>query len=227
MINNVESVFDSLANEYDSWFDNEGHLIFKIEVRAFQEVLPSLPEPWLEVGVGSGRFAQALGIDTGIDPSYGLARVARRRGINVFSSRGEDSLFDQETFGAVFLIVTLCFVESPTDVLLETRRILKRGGRLVIGLVLRDSTWGQFYQNKKRQGHRFYRHATFYSFEEVKSFLENTGFAIEKVLSTLSQKPGEVKRMEEPKQGLYEDAGFVIIIASKKTAETVNHKSSY
>ena len=226
MMTNTESVFDSLAREYDSWFDNEGRLIFKIEAAAFQDALPVLPKPWLEVGVGSGRFAQALRIATGIDPSMGLIRIARRRGVNVFLANGEDSFFDKETFGAVFLIVTLCFVNSPADVLREAYRILERNGKLAIGLVLRDSPWGQFYQNKKRQGHRFYSHATFYNFEEVKSFLENTGFAIEQVLSTLFQKPGEVKRMEEPKQGLYEDAGFVIIIASKKTGEALNQQSS-
>jgi len=60
MVKKRDSLFDSLAPEYDAWFEQEGKLIFDIEVRAFQEVLPLLPRPWLEVGVGSGRFAQAL-----------------------------------------------------------------------------------------------------------------------------------------------------------------------
>jgi len=214
-----ESVFDSLSREYDSWFDNEGRLTFIIETGAIKAALPSLPKPWLEVGVGSGRFAQALGIGTGIDPSLNLIKVARRRGINVFLANGEDSIFDEETFGTVFLIVTLCFVESPMDVLLESRRILNREGKLVIGLVLRGSAWGQFYENKKRQGHRFYSHATFYNFEEVQGFLDNTGFAIERVFSTLFQRPGEVKQMERPRKGLYTDAGFVIVTAKKKTGK--------
>ena len=58
------SPFDDLALEYDAWFDKEGSLIFFIEVQAFMELLPILPKPWLEVGVGSGRFARALGIET-------------------------------------------------------------------------------------------------------------------------------------------------------------------
>jgi len=69
---NRGSLFDSLASEYDAWFEQEGKLIFDIEVKAFQEMLPLLPKPWLEVGVGSGRFAQALGIETGVDPSARL-----------------------------------------------------------------------------------------------------------------------------------------------------------
>ena len=66
--------FDALASVYDTWFEEEGRLIFDIEVKAFQEVLPLLPKPWLEAGVGNGHFAQALGIDTGIDPSGKLLR---------------------------------------------------------------------------------------------------------------------------------------------------------
>jgi len=43
-------------------------------------MLPNLPGPWLEIGIGSGRFAQALGIETGIDPSIKLPlRVEENR----------------------------------------------------------------------------------------------------------------------------------------------------
>ena len=102
----VLSCFDEFAKEYDAWFDQEGKLIFFIEAQAFRPLLPSLPKPWLEIGVGSGRFAQALGIGTGIDPSLGLVRMAKKRGVNAFVSRGEQKVFDEESFGTVFLIVT-------------------------------------------------------------------------------------------------------------------------
>lgn len=207
--------FDSLASAYDAWFDEEGKLIFAIEVKAFQEVLPLLPRPWLEVGVGSGRFAQALGIETGIDPSAKLLAVARRRGITGFLARGEEPLFDEETFGTAFLIVTLCFVESPLAVLREARRILKAGGKIALGLVLRDSPWGRFYLAKKEEGHRFYRHATFYSYDEVVKLLGKAGFTVEMVVSTLFQKPGKVEEMEAPREGLSHDAGFTIVVAGK------------
>ena len=126
MVNNSDSPFDILASAYDAWFEEEGKLIFDIEVRAFQEVLHMLPQAWLEVGVGSGRFAQALGIETGIDPSAKLLKIAKKRGISGFLARGEEIFFDFETFGTVFLIVTLCFVDSPLAVLREAHRILKK-----------------------------------------------------------------------------------------------------
>jgi len=208
--------FDSLASVYDDWFEEEeGRLIFAIEVRALQSVLPLLPEPWLEIGVGSGRFAQALGIETGIDPSIKLLEMARRRGITGFLGRGEDQFFNEDTFGTVFLIVTLCFVDSPLGALREAYRILKPRGRLVLGLVLRESPWGQFYQAKKQKGHRFYRHANFYSYHELVGLLEDAGFIVDRVMSTLFQKPGEVEKMESPRQGFFSDAGFTVVVASK------------
>jgi ubiquinone/menaquinone biosynthesis C-methylase UbiE len=209
------ALFDSLALAYDSWFDSEGKVIFDIEVRAFQEVLTSLPKPWLEVGVGSGRFAQALGIETGIDPSIKLLEMANKRGITVFLGRGEQQIFNAATFGAVFLIVTLCFIDSVPDVLKESHRVLSPGGKIVLGLVLKDSPWGKFYEQKKRQGHRFYKYATFYRYNEVVTLLEEAGFLIEEVVSTLFQEPDRIKQVELPQKGFSPDAGFVIIVAGE------------
>ncbi len=215
MVNDHGLPFDSLASEYDAWFEQEGKLVFDIEVRAFQEILPLLPRPWLEVGVGSGRFARALGIETGIDPSTKLLEIAKKRGITGFLARGEEKFFEAKTFGTVFLIVTLCFVNSPLAVLRESRCILKEGGEIVLGLVLQDSPWGQHYLAKKKQGHRFYQHATFYSYQEVVKLLEQSGFVVEKVISTLFQKPNEVTEMEPPRQGFHPGAGFTIVAANK------------
>jgi len=220
LLNARASPFDSLASDYDAWFEGEGKTIFAIEVWAFRELLPLLPKPWLEVGVGSGRFAQALGIETGVDPSIKLLEMARRRGITAFLSRGEQQLFDEESFGTVFLIVTLCFVDSPLGVLKEAHRILIPGGKVVLGLVLKESPWGKFYQQKKKEGHRFYRYATFHRYDEVVELLQKAGFSIEKVVSTLFQEPGDVKRMELPQKGYSSNAGFTIIIAKKLASTT-------
>jgi len=215
--NNIEwSPFDDLATEYDAWFDKEGSLIFLIEVQAFKSLLPSLPKPWLETGVGSGRFAQALGIETGVDPSSKLVEMARHRGVTAFLGRGEQEIFDDESFGTVFLIVTLCFLDSPLDVLKEANRILIPSGKIVLGLVLKESPWGQFYQVKKAQGHHFYKYATFYSGDEVVKLMVQAGFVTEKIVSTLFQKPGKLEHVEESKEGYFPGAGFTIIVAGKR-----------
>ncbi|MBC7321170.1 methyltransferase domain-containing protein [bacterium] len=207
--------FDLLAEEYDSWFDKEGKIVFETELLAFKKILPLLPKPWLEIGVGSGRFAQALGIEVGIDPSIKLLEMAKSRGIEVYQVKGEDRFFKEESFGAVFMIVTLCFVDSPIAVLREANRILRPDGKVVLGLVLKDSPWGRLYLAKKMEGHRFYRYANFYSFEEIEGFLLDSGFRIEKVVSTLFQEPDNVKEIELPRDGFSRSAGFTVILGNK------------
>ena len=211
----IPSPFDSLALDYDIWFEREGMSIFAIEAGAFREILPLLPKPWLEVGVGSGRFAQTLGIEIGIDPSVKLLDIARSRNLNVLLGKGENTPFTDGAFGSVFLIATLCFVDSPLAVLVEANRLLTQGGKIIFGLVLRESPWGQFYQLKKEKGHRFYKYATFHSCAEVVELLRQAGFSIEKIISTLFQKPGEVEHMEFPQEGFSSDAGFTILLAEK------------
>lgn len=210
------SPFDELAGEYDAWFDKDGKNIFYIEAQAFRTLLPALPRPWLEIGVGSGRFAQALGIENGIDPSIEFARMAKKRGIKTVIGSGEQRLFDEISIGTVFLIVTLCFLNNPLEVLKEAHRILIPGGKIVIGFVPKNSPWGRFYLQKKKQGHRFYKYATFYGHLEVSKLLKQAGFVPERAVTTLFQKPGEVRHIENAKEGFSPEAGFAIISAGKK-----------
>jgi SAM-dependent methyltransferase len=215
MVESKVHVFDSLASDYDAWFEEEGRLIFASEVEALRQALPLLPKPWIEVGVGSGRFAQALGIDIGLDPSSKLLEMASNRGISVFLGKGDEMPFQDGVFGTTFYVVTLCFVDAPMRTLGEAARLLKSKGKVVLGLVLKESPWGQLYQRKKEMGHRFYRYATFYSYAEVDMLLKQTGFLIEKVVSTLFQSPGKVNHIEPPRQGFFQSAGFTVVVASK------------
>ena len=223
------SLFDNLALAYAAWFEGEGKLIFAIETRAFQEVLPSLPKPWLEIGVGSGRFAQALGIESGLDPSIRMLEIARRRGVMTYLSRGEQLPFEDASFGAVFLITTLCFCDSPPDALKEAHRITVPCGKIALGMVLKESPWGKFYQQKREKGRSLYKYA-FFEYNELIKLLEQVGFSVEKVISTLFQKPGTINRrepdrvehMESPRSGYSADAGFTVIVACKHVSQEEN-----
>jgi len=209
-----ESPFERLAGEYDAWFDGKGKLIFRTELSAFRELLRSLPKPWIEIGVGSGRFAQALGISRGVEPSVQLGRMAELRGIEVIRSRGEDVAVPEASFGTVFIIVTLCFVDDPRSVLRRAREALQDRGKLVLGLIVSESPWAKSYRAKK-EAHPFYSIAHFYGYDEVLQFLRDAGFRHERTLSTLFQKPGEVAAVETPREGFSPDAGFLIIAAGK------------
>jgi len=207
--------FDELAERYDAWFDEEGKVIFQIELAALRSASEGLPKPWLEVGVGSGRFAQALGIDVGIDPAKRLLAMARRRGVHVVQGYGERLPFATGSFRTIFLIVTLCFVADPRPVLRECYRVLDKGGRLVTGFVPRESPWGKRYLEKGQLGHPFYSHAKFYNIEETQELLEGAGFRLERCISTLFQSPGRVVELENPREGCDRRAGFVALLARR------------
>jgi len=63
-------IFESHASEYDGWYDTEaGKAIFNMEVDCLKPLLYRFSQPYLEVGIGSGRFTQALGIGHGVEPA--------------------------------------------------------------------------------------------------------------------------------------------------------------
>lgn len=211
----TEELFDRLAEQYDAWFDGEGKLPFQIELEAFRTVLSALPRPWLEVGAGSGRFAESLGIDVGLDPSRKLLEMARQRGVPVILGRGEQLPFPDGSFGTVFLIVTICFVADPRPVLSECHRVLRDEGKLVLGFIPRESPWGEFYLEEGKQGHPFYSRARFYTLDELEPLLMETGFRLERCVSTLFQPPGQVAELEPPREGCDASAGFMVLVARK------------
>ena len=207
------SPFEALADQYDSWYDGKGRLAFEIELAALRPLLAELPNPWLEVGVGTGRFAQALGIPLGIDPSPALLAKARQRGIEVLYGEGEELVFRAGSFGTVFLLTTWEFLNDPPKVLRECRRVLGAGGRLVNAYLDRHGKWGATYVECGRQGHPLFSHAHFDRYEDVTRLTEQAGFEILSTVSTLFQGPGESVAIEEARPGFVRGASFVVLVA--------------
>jgi hypothetical protein len=95
--------------------------------------------------------------------------------------------------------------------------VLAKDGRLILGLILKESPWARFYMKKGEAGNVFYKNATFYSFNESKVMIRKSGLTIIKVCSTIFQKPAEKPlRFEAPRRGYYRKAGFVAVKAGKK-----------
>ena len=61
--------------------------------------------------MASSRFVQALDVDAGLDLSSKLLEIAKNRGISVLLAKGEEMPFQDGVLGAVFLVVTLCFLD--------------------------------------------------------------------------------------------------------------------
>jgi ubiquinone/menaquinone biosynthesis C-methylase UbiE len=210
----MTNIFDILTEKYDSWYESEeGKTLYKSELLCLKPLLENCISPILEVGVGTGRFAQWFPDVMGIDPALNALLLAKKRGIKVIQAIGEKLPFKDKTFGCILLIVTLCFVQNPVDVLIEAKRVLKRNGSIIVGLVPKDSPWGIFYEEKKRQKHPFYSEATFYSLADLQKFLDDISMKITRVRSVLLQRPDEPGRNEEPVEGYSKIAGFLCIEA--------------
>ena len=203
--------FERWTSRYDQWFDGEkGERIFRVEAACMRDLLVDAPRPWLEIGVGTGRFAEVLHVDEGIDPSPAVLKYASERGITTHVGEGEDLFYGDNHFGAVFLIVTICFLRNPARVLSECRRILKPGGLLLVGLVPKNSSWGQSYMAEGQQGHPFYAPATFYTTAEIVGMCERAGFFLEDSRSCLLESPDSiVSAYKPPEKGIISGAGFV------------------
>ena len=210
-------IFDEQADRYDAWYDTPaGARAFAEEVGALRPLLAGLPRPWLEVGVGTGRFARTLGVEFGVDPARGPLAIAANRGVRVAIAAGEALPYPSASLGAVVLVVTLCFVSDPLGVLREARRVLRSDGGLVLGVVYAEGPLGQEYQRKAAAGHPYYRHAHFFTRDELARLLVRAGFRLERSRSALLGAPasGLLKDINASEHdGDSPSAGFTALLA--------------
>jgi len=207
-------VFEELAGRYDAWYDTaHGQLLFALERDCLRRLVPLGLRPGLEVGVGSGRFAAALGLEIGIDPALAPLRLAAGRSVAVVQGTGEHLPFADRSLGTVVVVVTLCFADDPAALLGEARRVLAPSGRFVAGVVPLDSAWGRRYAAQGRAGHPFYSGARFLTVDEHRRLLADAGFTITGACSTLTCAPNDDLVAEQVHEGVVPGAGFVALQA--------------
>jgi ubiquinone/menaquinone biosynthesis C-methylase UbiE len=213
----MNQVFDSIADSYDRWYDSPGgRAIFEAEVACLRSLIGEVRGRWLEVGVGTGRFAEALGISEGLDPAPHMLEIAARRGIKVHSGVAENLPFAEDSFDGMLLALALCFVADAHEALMECRRVLRPGGRLALGVVPAESAWGRAYIEKAAKGHPVYSGARFRTTEEVVTLVEGVGFRLVESASALFWNPGDPPPPESRvEKGMSAGAGFVGMLFEK------------
>ena len=202
------NLFDKYSKEYDKWYVKH-KLAYLSELAALKKVTPEKGQG-LEIGVGTGRFAAPLKIKYGIDPSQNMLKIAKRRGIKTFVGLGEKLPFADKSFDFVLLMITLCFTNNPEQVITESKRVLKSGGKVIVGIIDKNSFLGKFYLKQKKQGHRFYKAANFFSTKEIIKLLEKHNFRGVTTFQTIFQPLDKIKKIEQPKKG-FGEGGFVVI----------------
>ena len=175
------AIFDTEAASYDAFCTTPlGQYVDRTERELLLALLqPGPGEHLIDLGCGTGAYAVALAelgcVVTGVDLSRGMlerARAKARPGLDTRFLEADLARLPlpDASFDAALLQVTLEFVAEPAAVFLEAMRILRPGGRLVVGLIHGPGPWARSYREKALQHpDSVYRHAHFWTRPELET----------------------------------------------------------
>jgi ubiquinone biosynthesis O-methyltransferase len=145
----------------------------------------------LDVGCGDGRLALELAkrgaIVTGIDGSTAMINAAlagaeqHNANIEFQVAVAEHLPFPAEQFDVVTAVTILCFVDDADPVFREIARVLKPGGRFVIGELGKWSTWAAARRVRSWLGSRLWRLGQFRTAGELRTLAERAGLRVRDV----------------------------------------------
>ncbi|MFO8073504.1 MAG: methyltransferase domain-containing protein [Polyangia bacterium] len=204
------AAFEAYTDRYEQWFERH-EPVYRAELRAIRELLPSGGR-MLEIGVGTGRFAAELGVGLGVEPCGQMARLALRRRVSAVGGRGEELPLAGGTCDALLMVTTLCFLDDAERAFAEALRVLRPGGRLVVGLVDLDTELGRAYE-RGRSSSAFYKEATFYTASQVAAALREAGFVDLAFRQTLFAPLDEITK-DEPVRPGHGKGAFAAIAAA-------------
>ncbi len=191
----------------------------------------------LSVGCGSALFEKILRDEYGIvveyclEPAEGMAEIAEARGFRVERGVAENLPYPDEYFDTVLHNGTIHYVKDPAAALREARRVLKRGGSIIIAWVAGEGSYGILYRLAGLIGSweplrsiapkdpypiEFIREAVRWpTVEEVRALVEDSGFRVVEYAQTLTRHPRYSNdSVEAPVEG-YDRGDYVALRAVK------------
>ena len=205
--------FNEHVAEYEEWF-SKYPFVFQSEVEAIRNLLPTGTNlKGIEIALGTGRFAKALGIKEGIEPSPKMRALALKRGIEVLSAEAEHLPYEDMKFDYVLMAFCISYFEDLPTVFSEARRVLKEDGVLIVGFIDKESIIGQFYEERKPHS-IFYKEAKFYTAKQIASELKKVKFKNFEFSQTLFHALDDTREFEPARPG-HGEGSFVVIKALK------------
>lgn len=232
---NTKQKFDGYAAQYDEWFmENEN--LFTSELRLFQKALGDISgKKLLSVGCGSGLFESYIdcSLVEGIEPSEDMGKIAEKRGVNVIKYGViEDIDLPENTYDIIYYNGSSSYMENLEPVYEKSLRALKKGGKLILFDVPKESAFGFMYllgKSLNTYDHEYLEgtmpslpyplalasSGVWHSTEEKIDILKKLGVSNFTYYQTLVKNP--LYTNEEPEEVIegYKSGGYVAIIAEK------------
>lgn len=163
-----------------------GQITDRLEQQALLDMLGTLDgKRVLDAGCGDGAFSLLLarrGAEvTGLDSDPAMIAAARKRvEIQRFPAQFVEGTvvrlpFPDATFDCVLAVTVLCFVDDTAPAMAEMGRILRPGGRLVIGELARWSLWAAIRRLRGWLGAKTWSRARFRSSRDLRTLAECAG----------------------------------------------------
>jgi ubiquinone biosynthesis O-methyltransferase len=156
----------------------------------------------LDVGCGDGTLICAAAVRgatvAGIDADPAMLAAARQRmaqaGLEATLREGrvEELPFPDASFDVVASVTVLCFVGDAGRALREMARVLRPGGRLVIGELGRWSTWAALRRVRGWLGSTTWRAARFRTPGELRTLVQEAGLSVTAIQGAVYYPPANL-----------------------------------
>ena len=167
----------------------------RLEAGRFLRRCRHLPEDAriLDVGCGDGfhlnllrKFGRKGWKLEGVDIDKRAVAAATRSGLQVHLGTIEDIDLPCESYDLVFMIQTIEHIEKPGEVLLAIKKLLRKGGQLIIVTDNTDSIDFKLFKSSYWGGYHFPRHWNLFNGNSLTKLAKKTGFEIQDLTTIIS-----------------------------------------
>ncbi|HQS16594.1 class I SAM-dependent methyltransferase [Reyranella sp.] len=198
-----ECLVEALPESYERWRRSRlGRITDALEERLILDLLgPVDGLDVLDLGCGDGdmasRFERLGARVTGLDADPRMLTAARRRAeiesmeFALVLGRVEALPFPDASFDRVVAVTVLCFVRDVDRAIAEMARVLRPGGRVLIGEFGRWSLWAAIRRIRGWLGATTWKSVRFRTARELRALPEAHGLVVHRLRGSIYYPPWE------------------------------------